>query len=79
MSDYPNGDWQQVWDGLFWRFMDKNREVLSKNPRLRMLISNLDKMNLEKRNQLFTKAEQFLAQLEGDKEIANYSLKFHEE
>ncbi|CAL2078130.1 cryptochrome/photolyase family protein [Tenacibaculum sp. 190524A05c] len=79
MSDYPNGDWQQVWDGLFWRFMDKNREVLSKNPRLRMLISNLDKMNLEKRNQLFTKAEQFLTQLEEDKEIANYSLKFHEE
>ncbi|AUC14973.1 cryptochrome/photolyase family protein [Tenacibaculum sp. SZ-18] len=81
MSDYPNGDWQLIWDGLFWRFMDKNREFLSKNPRLRMLISNLDKMSDEKRTTLFEKAEGFLETLENnhDEREVNFSLKFNEE
>ena len=60
MSDYPSGDWQKLWDGLFWRFMDKNRRVLSKNPRLNMLIHNLDKMEAEKRNQHMMNATHFL-------------------
>lgn len=60
MSDYPNGEWQSVWDGLFWRFMNKNRNFLSKNPRLRMLISTLDKMDPVKRENHFKSAEIFL-------------------
>jgi len=64
MSDYPNGNWQKIWDGLFWRFMDKNRDFLSKNPRLRMLISNFNKMDIEKRNQHFENAEEFLKTME---------------
>lgn len=63
MSDYPNGEWQAIWDGLFWRFMDKNRDFLSKNPRLKMLLSNLDKMSEEKRTQHMTNAETFLENL----------------
>jgi len=64
MSDYPNGDWQKIWDGLFWSFMDKNREFLGKNPRLRMLISNLDKMEIDKKRLHFKNAESFLKTLE---------------
>lgn len=60
MSDYPNGDWQNTWDGLFWRFMDKNRVFLSKNPRLNMLLSNLDKMDYDKKMKHFLNAETFL-------------------
>ncbi len=63
MSDYPNGDWQNIWDGLFWRFMDKNRAFLSKNPRLKMLITNLDKMDSEKRTKHFENANTFLNNL----------------
>ena len=69
MSDYTNGDWQQIWDGLFWKFMDKNRVFLSKNPRLRMLIFNLDKMDVEKRNKHFTNAEEFLQTLDLNQEV----------
>ena len=63
MSDYPNGDWQPIWDGLFWRFMDTNRDFLSKNPRLRMLINTLDKMDDLKRESHFKAAENFLETL----------------
>jgi deoxyribodipyrimidine photolyase-related protein len=60
MSNYPPGDWQAIWDGLFWRFMDIHRAVLSKNPRLRMLINHLDKMTPEKRLQHNKNATNFL-------------------
>jgi deoxyribodipyrimidine photolyase-related protein len=60
MSDYKKGDWQTIWDGLFWRFMDKHREFFSKNPRMRMLISTFDKMNHEKKTNLLEQAENFL-------------------
>ena len=64
MSNYSNGDWQQVWDGLFWRFMNKNMLFLSKNPRLKMLINNLDKMDIDKRNKHFENAEVFLDKID---------------
>lgn len=66
MSDYGTGDWQKVWDGLFWSFMDKNREFLSKNPRLKMLLANLDKMDAQKRQQHFENAATFLKSLENE-------------
>ncbi|WP_075342343.1 cryptochrome/photolyase family protein [Tenacibaculum agarivorans] len=69
MSDYPNGEWQKIWDGLFWRFMDVNREFLSKNPRLNMLIRNLDKMGAEKRNEHFSNAASFLENLYKKNEV----------
>jgi deoxyribodipyrimidine photolyase-related protein len=63
MSDFPNGDWQNVWDGLFWRFMDKNRGFFSKNPRLNMLINNLDKMDRRRKELLFETGENYLSSL----------------
>ena len=69
MSDYPNGEWQAIWDGLFWRFMNKHREFLSKNPRLKMLINTLDKMSADKKNTHFTIAEKFLASLDNKKNV----------
>ena len=63
MSDYPKGDWQATWDGLFWRFMSKHREVLASNPRLGMLISTFDKMPLEKQQLHLNEAERYLASL----------------
>ena len=42
MSDYPKGDWQAIWDGLFWRFMDVHRNFFLSNPRLGMLVRMYD-------------------------------------
>jgi deoxyribodipyrimidine photolyase-related protein len=44
MSNYTKGDWQIVWDGLFWRFMHTHRDFFTQNPRLGMLVRSFDKM-----------------------------------
>ena len=63
MGDFPKGDWQAIWDGLFWRFLSKQRVVFSKNPRWAMLLSTWDKMPEEKRATHLNHAEQFLKEL----------------
>jgi deoxyribodipyrimidine photolyase-related protein len=60
MSDYKKGEWQIIWDGLFWRFMDKHRGFFVKNPRMRILVSTFDKMNSEKKSNILEQAENFL-------------------
>ncbi|MGV6831691.1 MAG: cryptochrome/photolyase family protein [bacterium] len=64
MSNYKKGEWQQIWDGLFWRFMDKHRDFFLKNPRLGMLIRTFDKMSPEKKTMHLENAETFLKQLD---------------
>lgn len=64
MSDYKKGDWQSVWDGLFWRFMHIHRDLFLKNPRLGMLINTFDKMTEIKKQQHLNNASQFLNSLE---------------
>jgi deoxyribodipyrimidine photolyase-related protein len=60
MSDYAKGDWQPIWDGLFWRFMDKHRDFFLSNPRLGMLIKTFDKMPEAKRKGHLRVANQYL-------------------
>lgn len=47
MSDYKKGDWCQVWNGLFYAFMAKHRQLLAANPRLSILLKNLDAVTAE--------------------------------
>jgi deoxyribodipyrimidine photolyase-related protein len=63
MSDYPRGDWQAIWDGLFWRFMHVHRNFFLSNPRLGMLVKMFDKMSPEKQQQHLLAAERFIASL----------------
>ncbi len=60
MSDFKRGKWQDVWDGLFWRFMHVHRNFFLKNPRLSLLIRTFDKMPVEKREKLLKNGEDFL-------------------
>lgn len=63
MSDYPKGDWQASWDGLFWRFMHVNRDFFLSNPRLGMLVKMFDKMPDEKQKLHLKNADIFLDNL----------------
>ncbi len=63
MSDFPKGDWQKIWDGLFWNFIDKHREFFLTNPRLGMLVRMFDKMANEKRISHIETAEDYLENL----------------
>lgn len=64
MSDYEKGEWQGIWDGLFWRFMHEHRSFFLKNPRLGMLIGTFDKMTPEKQSLHLKNANDFLTQLD---------------
>ena len=63
MSDYKKGEWQNVWDGLFWRFMHTHRTFFLKNPRLGMLVRSFDKMPDIKQKAHLNNAAQFLNSL----------------
>ena len=67
MSDYEKGDWQAIWDGLFWRFMHEHRDFFLKNPRLGMLVGTFDKMSEEKKNAHLKNANQFLKKIDDGK------------
>ena len=60
MSDYRKGDWCNVVDGLYWRFVDHHRAALAANPRTAVMPRNLDRLKTERRELIFTAAGQFL-------------------
>jgi deoxyribodipyrimidine photolyase-related protein len=63
MSNYKKGEWQAVWDGLFWRFMNTHRDFFLSNPRLGMLVRMFDKMPAEKQQQHIENGEVYLESL----------------
>ncbi|TWR30291.1 cryptochrome/photolyase family protein [Mucilaginibacter pallidiroseus] len=66
MGDWAKGPWQQIWDGLFWRFMHVHRNFFTQNPRLGMLVNTFDKMDASKQKAHLKAAEDFLTQLDKD-------------
>ena len=63
MSNYKRGDWCMIWDSLFWNFIDKQREFFLTNPRMRMLVSSFDRMDIEKKEKLINTANKFISNL----------------
>lgn len=63
MSDYPTGDWEKIWDGLFWRFVGEHKDFFKGNPRVSMMFYSYQKMDAEKRKTHHQNAEEFLKQL----------------
>ena len=63
MSNYKKGEWSEIWDSLFWRFMDVHRTVMGKNMRIGMLIKSFDKMPQEKRERYHEVSDKFFANL----------------
>lgn len=63
MGDYPKGPWQEIWDALFWRFLDNHRIFFLKNPRLSMLVKTYDKWDECKRKSIQHIAENYLGGL----------------
>lgn len=64
MGDWKKGPWQDTWDGLFWRFMHVHRDLFTKNPRLKMLVTTFDKMPEQKKQAHLKNAEAFLKELD---------------
>ncbi len=60
MSHYEKGDWCDIWDGLYWGSIEKNREKFSKNPAMSMAVKKLDKMNSNRKRVIGYRADDFL-------------------
>ena len=61
MSDFGRGEWCDVVDGLYWRFIDKHQGFFAANPRLAMMARMLDRLESARRERIFAAAEGFLA------------------
>ena len=60
MSNYKKGDWCDAVDGLYWMFIEKNRDFFATNPRLALMPKSLDKMNEDRKIKIFGAAEEFI-------------------
>jgi deoxyribodipyrimidine photolyase-related protein len=62
MSDFAEGEWCRIWDGLYWRFIDHHRDFFRKNPRMKVMINQIDRMGREKLKRHLAIADAFLDQ-----------------
>ncbi len=60
MSHYEKGDWCDVWDGLYWGFIEDNRDRFAKNPRMSIMVQQLDKLKEERKRIISYRAADFL-------------------
>ncbi|MEM6588116.1 MAG: cryptochrome/photolyase family protein [Pseudomonadota bacterium] len=63
MSHWPTGEWAEIWDGLYWRFIFKHKDRLGNNPRWAMMCRTADRMADDKRAAHLSRAEAYLASL----------------
>jgi deoxyribodipyrimidine photolyase-related protein len=52
MGTFKKGHWELGVDGLYWSFIAKHREFFSQNPRMKMIVSSLDRMDPKKAHAL---------------------------
>jgi len=62
MSDYPKGEWCEVMDGLYWKFIQDHKDFFLKNYRLAMMAKLLEKMDIVRKKRIFSKADEFIHQ-----------------
>ena len=60
MMDFKRGNWCNVMDGLYWRFIDRNRKFFLKNPRLSMMVRIFDKMKEDRKKLILSEANKFI-------------------
>ena len=60
MSNYKKGEWCDIVDGLYWRFIEKHKGFYESNPRLAFQTRMLDKMSNERKKKIFSDAEAFI-------------------
>ena len=62
MMHFKKGGWCNIMDGLYWRFIERNKKFFLKNPRLSMMARILEKMKPERKKLIFTAANKFITE-----------------
>ena len=60
MMDFKKGEWCNTMDGLYWRFINRNRNFFLKNPRLSMMVRVFDKMKQDRKKLILYEADKFI-------------------
>ena len=60
MMDFQKGEWCDTMDGLYWRFINKNRKFFLSNARLAMMVRVFDKMKTERKKHILSRADIFI-------------------
>lgn len=61
MTDFGPGPWREVWDGLYWSFVEEHRELLAGNHRTKMVTTLLDRLDPSVRDGHMMRAEKTLS------------------
>jgi len=60
-SNFIKGEWCDIWDGLYWNFIEENKTELSKYTRTRTIVQRMTRLNKDKRRIINYRAQDFLA------------------
>ncbi|CAN5644682.1 cryptochrome/photolyase family protein [soil metagenome] len=60
VSNYERGQWADTWDGLFWRFVEKHKTLLNKQPHMRVMVQRLGRLDPDRKRIIGYRAEDFL-------------------
>jgi len=63
MSHYKKDSWCEGVDGLYWRFIEKHQDFFAKNHRMRMMVSQVKKMDPERKKSIFKAASNLQSRL----------------
>ncbi|MBX2895209.1 MAG: cryptochrome/photolyase family protein [Cyclobacteriaceae bacterium] len=63
MSDYAKGPWCEVWDALYWFYIEKHREQFVRTPRMSMIVNLQQKMDATKMKHHLKLAKEFLKRI----------------
>ncbi|MBT8344259.1 MAG: cryptochrome/photolyase family protein [Sulfurovum sp.] len=64
MSHYTKGEWCEIWDALYWRFIYLHQEKFKENLRMKFPLATLKKMKKEMLNAHLKIAEDYLVWLD---------------
>lgn len=59
MGHYSKGDWCDIVDGLYWRFIERKLDFFKEQPRMNVMVKNLEKMDNERKDRIFKAAALF--------------------
>ncbi len=60
MGDWPKGDWCETLDGLYWSFIERHQTFFESNPRMKMMVGALKRMDKAKLERIKLKAQSFI-------------------
>ena len=63
MSDYKYGDWCEIWDALYWRFIKKHENFFRSNPRLSLMVNIYEKKSDEMKKNYEKISEDYILSL----------------